>query len=96
MISTEMTTPGMVVPTIHRHGDTYLLFYTGVTYPFEVTPIPEHTTTRQNVEIMHSKQIGLEGKGWEPTTRPRSTVSIQATWAICAWQTARLAGETLI
>ncbi len=45
-------------PTIHCHGDTYLLFYTGVTYPFEITPVTQYST-REQVDVMHSKQIGL-------------------------------------
>ncbi len=46
-------------PTIHRHGRNYILFYTGVTYPFDITPQKGYCTTAEYAAVLHSKQIGL-------------------------------------
>lgn len=46
-------------PTIHRHGDTYLLYYTGVTYPFEVPRSTARVTIAQDAQVLRAKQIGL-------------------------------------
>ena len=44
-------------PTIHKSGDTYLLFYTGTTYDF---PFPEEGITRKMyVEARANQRIGL-------------------------------------
>jgi hypothetical protein len=48
-------------PTIHKAGDTYLLFYTGTTYRGEM-PTPEHPTTEDSplkLEAHKNERIGL-------------------------------------
>jgi len=46
-------------PTIHKHGDTYLLYYTGTTYGFD-KPDTEHPVSHlQYTEAVRGKRIGL-------------------------------------